>query len=179
MNAVLRLRFSLEDKFFYMKLINELSVRNNSEEFSNLWNSEESFLIHPNVLPVDKGWLVETLKLLPKEIEAGSFAMLTSGSTGQPKVIVGKKQRSIELVKAIHLAQELEEVESTLCALPLSYSYGFVNQWIWANHFKKQIVFSNGLSEPLELIEKMSSTKNYMMCLVGSLFYRFLKPEHD
>lgn len=151
-----------------MKLINESFVRESLEAFGILWDSGESILIHADVLPVDTLWLEGIIKEIPDRFKKNHFAILTSGSTGTPKIVIGDKRSTEFLVDEIHRSQELEGVDVTVCALPLSYSYSFVNQWLWAHRYKKKIVFTEGLSNPQSLMKVLKESLSSMICLVGS-----------
>ena len=100
--------------------------------------------------------------------QAGHFMLLTSGSTGTPKLIVGKRERAEALVRVLHRLQDLEALEETLVTLPLTYSYAFVNQWLWSRVFRRRLVLTRGLAEPDHLRERLASASQAMLCLVGA-----------
>jgi len=58
-------------------------------------------------------------------------------------------------------------VSETVCALPLTYSYAFINQWLWAKVFNRKLRLTRGFSEPDHLKEALSKARNAMLCMVG------------
>jgi len=55
-----------------------------------------------------------------------------------------------------------------VCILPLTYSYAFINQWLWAHVFNRKLRLTRGFSEPDYLQATLSQASNAMLCMVGS-----------
>jgi hypothetical protein len=73
---------------------------------------------------------------------------LTSGSTGQPKLVVGEKQRAEALALVLHRYQDSAPAERSIVVLPLTYCYAFVNQWLWSRVVGRALCITNGFSQP-------------------------------
>jgi acyl-CoA synthetase (AMP-forming)/AMP-acid ligase II len=132
------------------------------------WRDPETFAFIPQRTAVSAQWVEAALATLPAGLQRGHFALLTSGSTGLPKLVIGARGRSEALVRALHDAQKSAEVEETLVALPLSYCYAFVNQWLWARTFGRRLVPTPGFAQPDELWKSLRQAKSAMLCLVGA-----------
>ncbi|MBF0256302.1 MAG: acyl--CoA ligase [Gammaproteobacteria bacterium] len=131
------------------------------------WTDSASFLLIPEKIGIRPAWLDRIDEIIPPDYHIGCFGILTSGSTGEPKLILGSKQRSENLARALHQVQDSEAVAETICALPLSYSYAFINQWLWSHVHKRRLVLTRGFSEPDRLQLALSQAKDAMLCLVG------------
>jgi hypothetical protein len=110
------------------------------------WNRRETFAMEP-----ERGgtadWLAAALDHIPERRRRDHFLLQTSGSTGRPKLVVGCKRRAEQLARVLHEVQENEPVRETILCLPLSYSFAFVNQWVWAHVFNREIVPTDGLRD--------------------------------
>ena len=137
-------------------------------ELAKAWDSTSSFVLLPQPSPFSRDRLSEVVSQLPAELQMGHFGLLTSGSTGAPKLVIGRKSRTAALVAEIDRRQELATVRSTVMALPLSYSYGFVNQWLWAHLNQRRLVATSGLADASGLFEALDREVDTMLCLVGS-----------
>lgn len=133
----------------------------------DLWAGAQSFALVPNHLHLGENWLDESLAVIPTEYRNGHFVLLTSGSTGEPKLVVASKHRAERLVEVIHAAQDNDPVRETIVCLPLSYSYAFVNQWVWAHHMRRRLILTQGFSRPDELRKTLETAEAAMICLVG------------
>jgi acyl-CoA synthetase (AMP-forming)/AMP-acid ligase II len=131
------------------------------------WGRPETFAFVPEKNEIVVAWVRRSLDLLPAELRENHFALLTSGSTGQPKIIVGPRRRSEALAAVLHELQESEPVEQTVLLLPLTYSYAFVNQWLWGRQFRRTLVPTRGFAAPDELGAALRDACNAMVCLVG------------
>jgi acyl-CoA synthetase (AMP-forming)/AMP-acid ligase II len=131
------------------------------------WKDEPTFAFLPEKTGVDHEWIEKGLSLLPDEMKNGHFVLLTSGTTGAPKLVIGQRQRSEKLAATLHRLQESEPVEETILALPLSYSYAFVNQWLWSHCHQRPLRLTPGLSDPAALRRALQQARNAMICLVG------------
>ena len=132
------------------------------------WCSSATFIFVPAKSGVALSWLEGAVTSLPGAYSADHFALLTSGSTGRPKLIVGRRQRAEHLARILHDVQDSECVEETIVALPLTYCYAFVNQWLWARVHDRRLVMTEGLSRPDRLGQTLAEASNAMLCLVGA-----------
>jgi acyl-CoA synthetase (AMP-forming)/AMP-acid ligase II len=137
-------------------------------ELARGWDSPSSFTLLPQPSPFSRDHLAEFLSKLPVELQKDHFGLLTSGSTGTPKLVIGRKSRTAALIAEIERRQDLAPVRSTVMALPLSYSYGFVNQWLWAHLNQRRLVATAGLADPAGFFEALDREVDTMLCLVGS-----------
>jgi acyl-coenzyme A synthetase/AMP-(fatty) acid ligase len=131
------------------------------------WDNKPTFAFLPDKTGVDAAWIEKNLSLLPEALQNGHFVLLTSGTTGTPKLVIGQRQRSEQLAATLHQLQEGEPVEETILALPLSYSYAFVNQWLWSHCHQRPLRLTPGLSDPAALLRALQQARNAMICLVG------------
>lgn len=115
------------------------------------WDAAETFVLLPAKTSVSQGWVETALSRLPEEMRTNHFCLLTSGSTGAPKLTVGSRARAERLCSVLHEAQQSEPVRSTNVMLPLAYCYAFVNQWLWARVYGRSF----------------SDANDTMLCLVG------------
>ena len=144
------------------------------------WSDPKTFAFIPQKTAVSAQWVEAGLATIPAGLQTGHFALLTSGSTGLPKLVIGARARSEALARVLHDAQRSAEVEETLVVLPLSYCYAFVNQWLWARTFGRRLVPTPGFAQPDELLKNLRQAKNAMLCLVGAqvaLLERFFAGE--
>jgi acyl-CoA synthetase (AMP-forming)/AMP-acid ligase II len=150
------------------KLIHEGRDPATLAELAKAWDSRSSFTLAPQPSPFSSDHLNKAVSKLPAELEENHFGLLTSGSTGRPKVVIGRKSRTAALVAEIERRQDLRTVRSTVMALPLSYSYGFVNQWLWAHLSQRRLIATAGLADPAGFLEALDREIDTMLCLVGS-----------
>jgi acyl-CoA synthetase (AMP-forming)/AMP-acid ligase II len=152
-----------------MKTLTEHEVAEDPAALSAAWESDESFFFCPAKPGVPASWLDSRLALVPPGYAQGHFALLTSGSTGLPKLVVGEKSRAEALSQALHAAQELEPVREAIVTLPLTYSYAFVNQWVWAHvHGRRSTVLTHGLADVTRLVRALEGADAAMLCCVGA-----------
>jgi len=137
-------------------------------ELAEAWDSPESFTLLPQPSPLSLDQLREILSKLPSQLQTDHFGLLTSGSTGAPKLVIGRKSRTAALVAEIDRRQDLAPAQSTVMALPLSYSYGFVNQWLWAHLNHRRLAVTAGLADAAKFFEALDREARSMLCLVGS-----------
>ena len=150
-----------------LRVVREAEVRHDLALLGHLWSEAPTFAVVPTNLALTEDWLRASLSLLPDDYCTGHFILMTSGSTGQPKLIVAKKARAERLVEVIHAAQDDEPASETIACLPLSYSYAFVNQWLWSHHMRRKLVRTDGFTRPDELKGALDSAENAMVCMVG------------
>ncbi|HEX6880780.1 MAG TPA: AMP-binding protein [Terriglobales bacterium] len=150
-----------------LRLVREAEVRADIGLLGRLWSDSATFAVVPTNLALTEDWLRTSLALLPEDYRAGHFILMTSGSTGQPKLIVAKKSRAERLVEVIHAAQDDEPAQETIACLPLSYSYAFVNQWLWSHHIRRRLIQTDGFTRPDELKSALDAASEAMLCMVG------------
>lgn len=150
-----------------LKILREHDVVSDMRALDARWTTPSTFLFVPDK-GVDPAWLRRAVESIPADYRQGCFGLLTSGSTGEPRLIVGSKERTERLVRALHQLQDSEPVRETVCALPLSYSYAFVNQWVWAHVFARRLRLTAGFAEPDVLKAALEEARDAMLCLVGS-----------
>jgi long-chain acyl-CoA synthetase len=132
------------------------------------WRAPATFAFLSRKSGVPTEWVEEKLAGLPEEYQEGHFILLTSGSTGRPKLVVGRRDRAERLAGVIHQLQENDPVRETLLALPLTYCYAFVNQWLWARRHSRQLKCTPGLAQPDHLEQALAAAEDAMICLVGA-----------
>ena len=101
---------------------------------------------------------------VPQEI---FLALLTSGSTGEPKIVATTEENLIAGITAIHQAQELNSVHSTGVTLPLAYSYSLVNQLFWAILYDRQLLLTGNTFSPHAMLDTLTRDRVEMVCLVA------------
>lgn len=151
-----------------LKIIYEHDAKADTAHLEESWLGSRTFIFMPDKAGVGSEWLSHVVELIPEELSVDCFGLLTSGSTGEPKLILGNKKRSENLVRLLHKLQDSEPVSETVCVLPLTYSYAFINQWLWSRVFKRNLVLTRGFSEPDHLKVTLSQARNAMLCMVGA-----------
>lgn len=151
-----------------MRVLTQHYIDTDIGALASAWSGVPTFAVVPDKTGADHDFVTRWLETLPAELKTGHYALLTSGSTGTPKLIVGRRERSEALVRVLHRLQELEAATETLVTLPLTYSYAFVNQWLWSQVFKRRLVLTRGLAEPDHLRERLAASSQAMLCLVGA-----------
>jgi acyl-CoA synthetase (AMP-forming)/AMP-acid ligase II len=130
------------------------------------WQTEETFAFVPEKSGVSAEWIRRAIDALPGDLQQGHFALLTSGSTGRPKLVIGQKARAEALARLLHVAQKSEPVRETILALPLTYCYAFVNQWLWGRVLERRLVHTRGFAHADELRTALRAAQDAMICLV-------------
>ena len=150
-----------------MKILKEKMIIEDIAVLEQAWSDSETFALLPEKLAVTDQWIAEAINCMPAELGKHHFIMLTSGTTGDPKLVVGSRKRSEQLVTVLHKLQDSESVKETLVMLPLSYTYAFVNQWLWAHVHRRGLLLTIGLRDANDLARSLMSTTSAMLCLVG------------
>ena len=158
-----------------MKVLFEKQINENISVLDKAWKEAETFVLIPDRGGVTADWVEERSRLLPDQYREGHFVLLTSGSTGFPKLIVGNRERSENLARLLHKVQLSEPVLETVLVLPLTYCYAFVNQWLWSRVFSRRLVQTEGFRSPDELSKKLAAAQSAMLCLVGAQLPFFRK----
>lgn len=151
-----------------MVILRETTSRTDALALAEAWAAPKSFAFLPAKTSVDEDWVRSCLEALPAQLAEGHFALLTSGSTGQPKLVIGARQRAEELTRVLHGVQESEDVAETILTLPLSYCYAFVNQWLWSRVLGRRLVCTDGFADPGSLRIALARAEDAMLCLVGA-----------
>lgn len=150
-----------------MVVLTETEARFQPGLLAEAWTQPETFVLLPEKLSVSGEWLGRTLASLPEKHRRGCFALLTSGTTGQPKLVLGERARAVALAEELHRRQKSESVRESLSVLPLAYSYSFVNQWLWSHVHGRRLVLTPGFGEPKSVQAALESAREAMICLVG------------
>jgi len=150
-----------------MIILREQEVYQRPALLATVWSEASTFALLPEKLGVNKEWLEQSLALVLGALPDAHFVMLTSGTTGQPKLIVGNRERSEKLVRVLHERQDSQPVKETISLLPLSYTYSFVNQWLWAHVMHRCFITTPGLADPKTLKYILYAARDAMICLVG------------
>jgi acyl-CoA synthetase (AMP-forming)/AMP-acid ligase II len=150
-----------------MKIIKEHEAKVDQGILHAAWDSSSTFAILPDKSGVDAEWVRTGMNSLPSGLVKNHYCLLTSGSTGKPKLIISLKERSEALARVIHSLQENEPASNTILILPLSYSYAFVNQWLWSRVMKRGLHITSGFKNPSDMAEVLSQVADSMVCLVG------------
>lgn len=156
----------------------EAKVQKDIRRLDEAWAQSETFALIPDKTSGSTKEIQSAVSNLPEELRHGHFALLTSGSTGNPKLVIGEKRRAELLAHVLHQVQASSELSQTIVLLPLSYCFAFVNQWLWARTHHKQLVLTEGFARPDDLISALTSADNAMLCLVGAqvpLLFQFMQ----
>ena len=150
----------------------ELLIERGPEEslraLAHHWACEHTFVYVDEKSLTSAPWLADLPKQLPAPYQNGYFGLLTSGSTGAPKLVIGRKRNSEELTRVLHCVQDSEAVLETIVSLPLTYCYAFVNQWLWARIANRRLVMTHGFARPDLLRDALRRANHAMLCLVGA-----------
>src|SRR5579862_1826256 len=136
-------------------------------DLENHWNCKKTFACIHEKSATAAPWLSDFPERIPPAYREGHYALLTSGSTGAPKLVIGRQERSEELAGVLHSVQDSEPVRETIVALPLTYCYAFVNQWLWSKVTGRRLVLTAGLARPEVFRESLRHARDAMICLVG------------
>ena len=150
------------------RILRESGSLDDVARLDRAWAAPETFAFLPEKSAVDDAWVEAALAGLPDELRRDHFALLTSGSTGQPKLVVGSRARARRLARVLHDVQDSDAVEEAILTLPLSYCYSFVNQWLWAREMGRRLVPTRGFADPGLLRETLERAQSAMLCLVGA-----------
>ncbi|VVB63230.1 D-alanine--poly(phosphoribitol) ligase subunit 1 [uncultured archaeon] len=151
-----------------MYILHENDVWNDIRHLDDAWDRPDTFVFLPDKSGVSSEWILDAMQSFPEHLHQGHFALLTSGSTGQPKIVIGAKARSENLARTLHLIQDSEPVDEAVLMLPLIYCYAFVNQWLWSRVMKRKLLVTRGFKESSSAMKTLLSSINSMLCLVGA-----------
>lgn len=96
------------------------------------------------------------------------LGLMTSGSTGDPKLVVTTEARLDAGVRAIHEAQDLGPIRATGALLSIGYSYALVNQALWSVAYERRLVLTPGLLTPGDTLDRLRAERVDMVCMVAT-----------
>lgn len=163
-----------------MRVFRESVIRRDTSLLTLAWNSKPTFIVLPDKYSLGENWLKDACRTIPEYLHSDHFVLVTSGTGGRRKLVVGSKSRAEQLVRVLHKTQESEPVQSTVLLLPLNYSFAFVNQWLWSRVFDRELLVTEGFANAKQLKSILSNAPNSLLCLVGSqleMFDRFFGRE--
>jgi acyl-CoA synthetase (AMP-forming)/AMP-acid ligase II len=141
------------------------NLREQIDALDAAWSQRRSFVIDASGIAFAP--TSDVLSLLPEHLMEDHFVLMTSGSTGLPRAIVGSKQRAEQLARLLTDVQDSTDVSEAILALPLHYSFALVNQWVWTRVERRRLEVTAGFSAPDDLRATLQSSDNAMLCLVG------------
>ncbi|MEO8430286.1 MAG: AMP-binding protein [Acidobacteriota bacterium] len=150
-----------------MRVVHEGEGSAPSGDLDAAWEDPQTFAYLPRKSGGQGDWVARTLELVPEPLRRDHFALLSSGSTGEPKLVFGSRDRARRLARVLHDAQESEPVRRTVGLLPLTYSYAFVNQWLWAKEHGREFLQTAGFSDPEAVGQVLEHADDAMICLVA------------
>jgi acyl-CoA synthetase (AMP-forming)/AMP-acid ligase II len=162
-----------------MQILYEDEVEQDITKLDKAWSETSTFVLLPNRSNVTKEWVQKGMEHFPEVFRQNHFALLTSGSTGQPKLVIGSRERAEILVHVIHKVQDSEPAKQTVLALPLSYCYAFINQWLWSRVMKRELTLSGGFHRPDILMKCLSEAEDCLLCLIGAQIPLFVSNYGD
>ena len=151
-----------------LPIVFEADAKSSLEILDQAWADEPTFAFVPDKLNIDPEWLAGALATLPDAFRTGHFALLTSGSTGSPKLVVGDRRRAEALARLLDEVQKGSDARRTVVALPLTYCFAFVNQYLWARVNQREIRLTGGFGAPDALANELGEAREAMLCLVGA-----------
>ncbi len=151
-----------------LAVLTDTEVEGDIRLLDEAWQRPDTFAFVPQKTSAGHEWIAAALGSLPAHLRTDHFALLTSGSTGQPKLVIGQKQRSERLARVLHERQQSEPIRQTIGALPLTYCYAFVNQWLWSRVMGRELVLTGGFSRPEVLKRALDAAEDAMFCMVGA-----------
>lgn len=155
------------DRRWQMRVLTDDEVNADLTLLDQAWSEPETFAFLPRKHGLATGWIEHALEAIPPQMSQGHFALLTSGSTGLPKLVVGARARAEAIVEVLHTLQASGPVARSFLMLPLTYCYAFVNQWLWARRHGRELVQTRGFADPQQLETLLDRTAEAMLCLVG------------
>ncbi len=151
-----------------MYILYESAVPQDLAKLDEAWSEPSTFAFLPDRSAVWKEWVEQAMAQFPKEFHKNHFVLLTSGSTGQPKLVLGSRQRAENLASVLHKVQCSEPTKQTVLALPLAYCYAFVNQWLWSRINNRDLILSGGFKRPDLLKRALLEVEDGLLCLIHS-----------
>lgn len=153
-----------------LSILTDKSIKRNSQSLVSYSNKSEPFLLWNSIKDLDPSLLNRLSSDYSRGLFEGKFLLSTSGSTGHPKVVVASHQRARELCAQLNISQGLHTCSDIIVALPLSYSFAYINQFLISILYNKKLIITNGLLQPSDLIDTIRQSRDSMICLVGSQY---------
>ncbi|GEM_PF-610243 len=151
-----------------MHILREQEVNQDLAKLDVAWEKEDTFVFLPDKCALSFEWIQEQCLKIPPALRRGHFILLTSGSTGLPRLVIGSRKKAEALVKILHQIQDSQDAAEAIVVLPLTYCYAFINQWLWARQYRRKITLTRGFSDP-DLMQKcLKSASSGLLCLVGA-----------
>jgi len=151
-----------------MYILTEGEVNTDITKLDRCWAEIATFVFLPDRSGVSKEWVEKVVRQLPELFHKNHFVLFTSGSTGQPKLVIGSRERAEKLARVLHEVQDSEPCRQAILALPLTYCYAFVNQWLWSRVMKRDLILSGGFKQPDTLRKALLEANDALLCLVGA-----------
>lgn len=161
-----------------MLVITDEAIRQNLAGLTTAWKSPETFFLIPCNIGVSGDWVCQHINTLPDKYRRGHFVLLTSGTTGIPKLVIARRDRAEAMAEMLHKIQLSEEAKQTIVTLPLSYCYALINQWVWSRVTGRVLKVTDGLKDPTALKTVLNNNADAMLCLVGSqiaILFRYFR----
>ena len=93
-----------------MNIITDNQSADTASAIERAWQDPASFLLLPGRYESRRGEFGKQLELLPAPYRTGHFVLTTSGSTGEPRLVIGEKTRSERLAALLHQVQQNQPV---------------------------------------------------------------------
>ncbi len=149
-------------------ILSEQLVRMDPAVLASAWTAgAPTFAILPDRSDLSEDWVASALAALPEPLSRDHFLVASSGSTGTPKMVVASRARAEAMAETIARHQQADAVESMVIALPLSYCFALVNQFVLA-HLRGLPMRFAGFGDPAGLAATLDGSENAMICLVGA-----------
>lgn len=132
------------------------------------WEDPQTFAYLPAKTGGHETWTARISAEIPDSLRSGHFALFSSGSTGEPKLVFGSRQRAERLARLLHQVQASDPVRHTIGLLPLTYSYPLVNQWLWARSVGREYTATPGFAQPEIVGDTLTAAYDAMVCLVAA-----------
>ena len=87
------------------------SVTHDLEEH---WVDPATFAFLPQRGGVPEEWAARALEGIPDSVRTGHFALLSSGSTGEPRLVLASRSRAETLARTLHVVQASEPIRRTV-----------------------------------------------------------------
>ncbi len=139
-----------------------------AQALDEAWEDPQTFAYLPAKSGGHETWATRASEEIPDGLLTGHFALFSSGSTGEPKLVFGSRSRAEDLAKLLHRVQESDPVRRTIGLLPLTYSYAFVNQWLWARTAGREYFPTEGFAQAEKVGDALTSAQGAMVCLVAA-----------
>ena len=174
--SLCRPQFSTMGASIYVKVehsfINMIAVLEDSAIKKDLgilnacWKNKEPFILWNSNTKTDNS-LFEGIDLKKDGFSSNVF-LIYLWFNRDAKLIVASKDRAVGICEKIY-AQLLYQCQDIVVSLPLTYSFAFINQFVYSGLSSKSLIVSNGISKPNEYL-KITKFKGFNARLVGSQF---------